>query len=116
MKVCIAGSRDNPRLADMARLYVDAMELTHEVVSGGSGVVDDAAIAAGRRRGMPHTVFWPGWTALGKKAGPMRNANMAAYADYLAAFWDGESRGTADCIEQFRRLGKPVEIHKVVKP
>lgn len=42
--------------------------------------------------------FWPDWDRLGKKAGPLRNAEMARYATHCVAFWDGESRGTLSMI------------------
>ena len=41
-----------------------------------------------------------------KAAGPIRNRQMAEYADYLIAFWDGESRGTRNMIETMKKLGK----------
>jgi hypothetical protein len=40
----------------------------------------------------------------------MRNAEMAQFADGLLAFWDGESRGTDNMIQQMKRLGKPVKV------
>ena len=46
----------------------------------------------------PCKVFPAQWERYGKRAGPIRNAAMAKYADYGVALWDGESRGTAHMI------------------
>ena len=35
----------------------------------------------------------------GKKAGYLRNVDMAEYADALVAFWDGKSKGTGHMID-----------------
>ena len=47
------------------------------------------------------------WHQYGKAAGPMRNAQMLAYAKEgipaLVAFWDGKSRGTDNMIQAARR-------------
>jgi len=43
------------------------------------------------------------WLKYGKKAGPIRNREMALRADYLIAIPDGESKGTRDMIAAMRR-------------
>lgn len=52
--------------------------------------------------------FWPDWDKYGRRAGPIRNREMAEYlaskSGFLIAFWDGESRGTANMIEEFLKL------------
>lgn len=42
------------------------------------------------------------WDQFGRSAGPRRNGEMAEDADALLAFWDGESSGTKDMIDQAR--------------
>lgn len=53
--------------------------------------------------------FHAEWDTLGKKAGPIRNREMAeavvAENGYLVAFWDGYSTGTANMIDEFRNAG-----------
>lgn len=50
-------------------------------------------------------VFHPDWEKYGKKAGPIRNRQMAIHAaggkgsGYCVAFWDGVSKGTKSMIE-----------------
>lgn len=51
------------------------------------------------------------WHQHGKRAGYLRNAEMAALgADLCLAFWDGESRGTKHMIECAERAGILVRI------
>ena len=39
------------------------------------------------------------WNEFGKRAGYIRNEEMAKYADACVAFWDGESKGTKHMID-----------------
>lgn len=60
--------------------------------------------------GVPIKNFPADWDKYGKAAGPIRNAQMAEYADYLIAFWDGKSRGTKNMIETMINLGLHGEV------
>lgn len=112
MRVIVAGSR-----AVCVRAAVeDAMTRcpwwgrVSEVVHGGARGVDSLAGAVARTHGLSVRVFPADWRANGKAAGPIRNRQMAGYADALVAVWDGASRGTANMIDEMRRLGKPVYV------
>jgi hypothetical protein len=60
------------------------------------------------------------WEQHGKAAGPIRNREMVKAALVIRnlnhgrvvclAFWDGESRGTWNCIQEAVRAGLPVRI------
>lgn len=54
------------------------------------------------------------WENKGLGAGHIRNAEMlkAEKPDYVVAFWDGQSRGTAGCINAARKLGYAVEVYR----
>lgn len=60
-------------------------------------------------------IFPAKWDELGKRAGWVRNAEMAKYAaekhGVLFAFWDGKSRGTKNMIDLANRYG--LEVHVV---
>lgn len=57
------------------------------------------------------------WEELGKKAGPMRNREMAEVGDALIAVWDGESPGTRSMIEKAYDEGiTDVFVHLVNDP
>ncbi|WP_316869065.1 SLOG family protein [Ralstonia wenshanensis] len=59
---------------------------------------------------IPIDRFPADWKAYGKKAGPVRNEEMAKHAEALIAVWDGESRGTASMIDLAEKYGLRVEI------
>lgn len=71
-----------------------------EVVSGGAKGVDSLGEVWAHSMGVPVKVFPADWDKHGKKAGFVRNAEMAEYADALIAVWDGQSRGTYDMIRK----------------
>jgi hypothetical protein len=60
------------------------------------------------------------WAKHGKAAGPIRNREMVQATIAIRnmnhgkavclAFWDGESRGTLNCIQEAIRVGLPVRI------
>ena len=58
-------------------------------------------------------IFTADWDKHGRAAGPIRNREMAEYADFLLAFWDGRSRGTKSMINEMYKLAKPVKIVKI---
>lgn len=55
-------------------------------------------------------IHWPDWNKYKKKAGPIRNREMAKVADFVIAFWDGESRGTLNMIQAAKDRGVRVKI------
>ena len=46
------------------------------------------------------------WDKYGKAAGPIRNTKMVDKCTMGAAVWDGESKGTLDCITKLEKQGK----------
>ena len=78
-------------------------------VSGGARGADRRGEAYARARGRRCEVLAADWTT-GRGAGYERNRRMAAVADALVAFWDGQSRGTADMIRLMQTAGKPVRV------
>jgi hypothetical protein len=96
MKIIIAGSRDAP--GDIESLIIEGMppewrKAITEVVSGHSGNVDLTGERWASRNNIPVRLFHADWS-LGRKAGPLRNAAMARYADALLLIWNGASRGS----------------------
>ena len=63
--------------------------------------------------GIPIQVFPAEWKKYGRAAGPIRNRAMLDYAKeetpVVAAFWDGQSRGTGNMLKQAKAAG--VECH-----
>lgn len=112
-KVVIFGSRtfgDYQFLKDRLNLLLAKKLPDVEIVHGCATGADAAARLYAMELGLPHKLFTADWKGKGKAAGPLRNAEMAEYAEAGVAFWDGKSRGTANMIEQLKKRGKPVKV------
>lgn len=81
-----------------------------EVVSGGARGVDAAGEVWAKGYRIPVRRFPANWKTHGGAAGPIRNGEMAAYADAVIAIWDGQSRGTADMVRQAEQAGLKVYV------
>ncbi len=113
MKTIIAGSRDfnDYRLlrkqVDYYRLHKN--EIT-QVVSGCAKGADTLGEQYAEENGIEIKRFPADWNKHKRAAGPIRNRQMAEYADVLIAVWDGSSRGTKNMIDEMNKLGKPVFV------
>lgn len=101
-RVIIAGGRDfnnYPGLAKvMDRLLANVTdEIT--VVCGMAQGTDRLGERYAKERGYAIRYFPADWDNNGRRAGFIRNEQMAQNADALVAFWDGKSRGTKHMIE-----------------
>lgn len=77
-----------------------------EIVSGGSGNMDELGEQWAVLSGCDAvTFFHADWSKHGKAAGPIRNREMADYADALVLIWDGESRGSANMLHEATKRG-----------
>lgn len=78
----------------LVRAAVDAsgFRIT-EVVSGVAHGVDKLGERWAQAHKIPVKQFPAQWNKYGNAAGPIRNREMAEYADALIAVWDGQSRG-----------------------
>ena len=115
MKVIIAGSRGFTE-AYYYEVICEAMakfpnEVT-EVVSGGCAGPDRCGEKWAKAHNIPVKQFLPNWNEYGKAAGPIRNRQMADYADALVAIWDGRSRGIKNMIEEARERCLKVIVHQ----
>lgn len=75
------------------------------VLSGGARGVDRAGERWARQHGIPVRRYRAAWSHLGRRAGPVRNEDMARNADALLAIWDGESPGTRNMMELAYHIG-----------
>lgn len=120
MRVIIAGSRHLAGLDVWASIVrglreLGLMQSVSEVVSGGAQGVDAVGETYARRFEIPVKRFPANWHKHGRAAGPIRNQEMAEYADALVAIWDGRSRGTADMIRQAERFGLKISIQRITE-
>ena len=123
LRIIIAGSRD---FNDYELLKKSAIEIITKktmlpdltrIVSGGARGADTLGERFANEMGLEISRFIPDWDGLGKRAGYVRNAEMAKFAvedgnyGVLIAFWDGQSRGTKHMIDLAKRYG--LEVHVV---
>lgn len=111
-KLIVAGGRD---FSDK-ELVIEHLNQFHksypidEVVCGEARGADRLGKLWAQMSGVPVASFKPDWDTLGKRAGFVRNAEMADYATDLIAFWDGKSRGTGHMIDLARKRNLQVEV------
>lgn len=117
IKLIIAGSRNLDeealveQLKEMQTQNHDLVKAV-EIVSGGAAGADRAGEIYATGQDLPIKRFPADWGTHGKAAGPIRNKQMAEYADALLVFWDGVSAGTKNMIDHMYRKKKPVYIVK----
>ncbi len=99
MKTIIAGCRTFTDYAT-AKQVLDKIQNITEIVSGAAEGADSLGERHAKENKIPLKQFPADWDTYKKAAGPLRNKEMAIYADVLIAFWDGKSKGTKNMIEQ----------------
>jgi hypothetical protein len=111
MKVIIAGGRDfdNYNLLQEKCDELINSNLT-EIVSGRAKGADTLGERYAKEQGFDTKLFPADWKTHGRKAGFIRNKQMADYGEMLIAFWDGKSSGTKNMIENANKLGLIVHI------
>lgn len=110
MRTIIAGSREvtDPEL--VKRAVANCGWTITGVVSGCARGADTLGAEWALANGVPLFEYPADWDRYGKKAGMIRNKEMARYAQALIAIWDGESRGTKHMIEHATEHGLPVYV------
>lgn len=111
--VVICGSRDGVDRKDIDDAMDSAPWIPMRVLSGRARGADIAGEEWAWEHEIPIDYYPADWRRLGKRAGPMRNREMATECTAVVAVWDGKSRGTAHMIASATRLGKPVFIWPV---
>ena len=113
MKLIIAGSRDFTYISSpMIDSFLEAHHIYYrnieQIVSGGAAGADTAGENYANCVDIDVERFPADWKTHGKAAGPIRNKQMAEYADALLLIWDGESKGSANMKKEMQKLEKPV--------
>lgn len=118
VRVIIAGGRDFNDLELMKEkcdYYLsDAVKkgYTIEIVSGTAKGADKLGEEYAKLRGYSIAYFPADWASFGKRAGYLRNQQMANFSDALIAFWDGSSKGTKHMIDISKNKNMPTRIVK----
>lgn len=101
-RVIIAGSREfNDK--ELATSVLDELlgSVSHNdivILCGMARGADTIGMQWAQDRGYDVAFYPASWNILGKKAGYVRNKEMATDATHLVAFWDGKSKGTKNMI------------------
>lgn len=114
-RVIIAGGRDfNDYQTLKATMDKLLCNITDEVVviCGQARGADTLGEQYAKEKGFTIDYYPAQWKPYGKRAGYLRNEQMAQVADALVAFWDGESRGTKSMIELAKQYGLRVRIKR----
>ena len=114
MKVIIAGGRD---FFDYFMLKEKCDKILSNqsdviIISGKAKGADSVGMIYAEKSGYGLELFPPEWGKYGKRAGFLRNEQMAIVADALIAFWDGKSKGTQHMINIAREKGLKVRVIK----
>lgn len=114
-KVIIAGGRDfvdyNLLREKVNNIFIDK-RLTHKIVivSGCARGADTLGMRYASENILDIEEYPADWDKYGKKAGYMRNVEMAENADALIAFWDGKSKGTKHMIDIAKERNLPIRV------
>lgn len=113
MKTIIAGSRT---IEDydivLAAILASNFDIT-EVVSGTAKGVDILGERFAEDIEIAIKKFPADWNKYGKRAGYIRNEEMADYADAAICVWDGESRGTQHMINIATKKNLKLFVYKI---
>jgi len=122
-RIIVAGSRnykDYRRISSVLSKFISMFTengISPEFISGGCRGVDTLAERFCKLHNYPIKVFEADWATHGKKAGYLRNKQMAEYAaednGMLIAFWDGESKGTKMMVDLAMKNGLTVHVENV---
>ena len=111
MKLIIAGTRTLRIAPDLIiKELRDAGWAPTVVISGCAKGPDSDGEFWAWHLGIPIERHPADWKKHGRKAGPIRNRQMAELCDAALVFWDGQSRGTRNLLDELKRLGKPVRV------
>ena len=117
--ILIAGSRDFENRNIFAGVLLQFMVENdpleeYVIVEGGARGVDTMAREFAEENGLQVKEFRSDWKKYGRAAGPKRNDEMTAFTaehnGQALYFWDGQSKGTKQCIMSARKRGIPVTV------
>ena len=100
-KTIIAGSRTITDYEELKRVIADSGIEISFVISGHANGVDKMGEQWARENQDKISGLWiykADWEKYGRRAGHIRNKQMAEVADALICIWDGTSPGSADMI------------------
>lgn len=108
VNLAVVGSRGFSNY-NLLKRELDNLRIS-KIISGGARGADSLAEVYARKNEIEVKIFPADWNKHGRRAGYLRNKEIVEECDYLIAFWDGNSRGTAHSIELARAQGKLLKV------
>ncbi|MEW8308185.1 MAG: SLOG family protein [Candidatus Thiodiazotropha endolucinida] len=114
MRIIVAGCR-NASKTDVNRALSSCewIGFASAIVSGTARGADQYGEDWAKEHAIDIQHYPADWKKHGKKAGPLRNEEMAKNAEGLIAVWDGQSRGTKSMIELASKYGLRICVYRV---
>ncbi|MBE6598206.1 MAG: DUF2493 domain-containing protein [Ruminococcaceae bacterium] len=117
-RIVIAGCRDYNDYCEAKqyldfRLSVIRKENNIVIVSGCASGADSIGERYAEENGFEIEKHPADWKKYGRKAGPIRNKQMAEVSDYIICFWDGKSKGTKSMIECAKNSNTPLDVKMI---
>lgn len=117
VNLIIAGGREfdhYPTLESICNHALTSFKdgVTISVVSGGARGADALGEQWAKQYGLPLILMRADWNQYGKRAGILRNIEMAKIATHCICFWDGKSHGTSHMIKTAQKYGLKLYIHQ----
>lgn len=101
------GSRDI--VPNIDKIIRDIQKITQEkpvIISGGAKGTDTQAKKAAQKMQWEYIEYRPNYGLYGKPAPMIRNKQIIDQAEYVLAYWNGESKGTNQAVEYAKKKGK----------
>lgn len=117
LRIIVAGGRDfsdYDKMCSVLDPFIGEEVDKVKIISGGAQGADKLGEKYAKESSMDLIIFPADWSKYGKSAGHIRNKQMAEYGDMLFAFWDGESRGTKNMIDEALKANNIKEV-RVIK-
>jgi hypothetical protein len=113
MIVSITGSREITKYALVAEAVKKSGFVITKIISGGARGVDTLAEVYANVNEIEFQEYPANWKLYKKRAGHLRNIEMADIAEAAIIIWNGKSTGTADYIELIDARDKPKHLRIV---
>lgn len=112
-RVIVAGSREFKDYQLLEKTLDDFLQDRKEptrILCGMAHGADELGLLYAHRHNYELEKHPAKWNIHGKRAGFIRNEEMANNADALVAFWDGKSHGTKDMIKRAQEHGLGIRV------
>jgi hypothetical protein len=115
MRAAVIGSRGLAVLGDLGAYFPPGITGITEILSFGDRGVGSSARQYAQSNNIKLTEILPEYGRYGPGAPLKCSLDLIENADFVLAFWDGESMATAYTIKICERLGIPTEVIQPVQ-